>query len=270
MNFDEQNQNTQEPAAEEMEVMTEETAINEAKETDDNQATAEDVSSDASLEEPVESTSFNKKKNDKQNKQNKPKKKKTWQQEVLEWIYCLGIAALVAFLLITFVGQIVDVSGSSMEPTLDNGDKLILYKLGYTPKKGDVVVVDPKGDTRLFIKRVIATPGDTVEAKYAETKMVDMDRDETTPDVPMAVYDVYVNGEKLDEPYIKEKIRDNTLGALREPQTVPDGHVFVLGDNRNNSDDSRDAVTVGMVSYDSIKGKAIFRIWPLGKMGPIH
>ena len=169
----------------------------------------------------------------------------------------MGIAALVAFLLITFVGQIVDVSGSSMEPTLDNADKLILYKLGYTPKKGDVIVLDPKGDTRLYIKRVIATPGDTVDIR---------------PDGAGA-YDVYVNDVKLEESYIKEKIVANNYSFnphTWEPQTVPEGHVFVLGDNRNNSDDSRNAIKVGMVSYDSIKGKAIFRIWPLNKMGPIH
>lgn len=183
------------------------------------------------------------------------KEKKTWKQELLEWIYCLGIAALVAMLLITFVGQIVDVNGISMEPTLHHQNKLVLFKLGYSPKKGDVVVFDPKGDTKAYIKRVIATPGDTVDIK---------------PDETGEFYDVYVNDEKLDESYIAEKIHVTRLGTFDGPQTVPEGHVFVLGDNRNNSDDSRDTTRVGMVDYDSIKGKAIFRIWPLNQIGPIR
>lgn len=245
MNFEEQNNNEQESIEEMSEAVCEEQLPIDAE-----------VIEESHQEVPTEEITLEMPATEREDKK-KAKKKKTWKQELLEWIYCLGIALLVSFLLITFVGQIVRVDGRSMEPTLQNNQQLILYKLGYTPKKGDIIVFESRGGRGKFIKRVIGTPGDTVDLR---------------PD-GMGTFDVYVNDEKLEEDYISEKIKlrfNGTVWDYDGPQTVPEGHVFVLGDNRNASDDSRDEQNVGMVTYDSILGKAIFRIWPLNKIGTVH
>lgn len=127
-----------------------------------------------------------------------------------------------------------------MRPTLQNGERLVVNKFIYRfnkPAKGEVIVFRyPRDPSRDFIKRVIAEPGDTIEIKDGR---------------------VFVNGQLLNEPYILDKTRGSYNLA-----TVPEGHIFVMGDNRNNSEDSRFR-DVGFVSYDLIKGKAIMIFWPL-------
>ena len=126
-----------------------------------------------------------------------------------------------------------------MEPTLHNGERVLTEKLSYkfsTPNRGDIIVLKRPG--RPFIKRIIAIEGDTLWISEG---------------------DVYLNGEVLDEPYIKEATK-GTWG----PYTVPEGKVFVMGDNRNNSDDSR--ISVGYLDVKDIKGRAIFRFYPFDKM----
>lgn len=172
-------------------------------------------------------------------------KKKGWKRELLEWIESLAISVVVALLIVNFVFTLVNVSGASMEPTLQNKDVLFVFRLGYQPDNGDIVVFKPKGDPdRYYIKRVIATEGQEIDISNG---------------------DVYIDGELLEEDYIKgiTKLYSNTP----YPQTVPEDHVFVLGDNRENSKDSRDSITVGMVDEDLIAGRAIFRLFPFNKFG---
>jgi len=127
-----------------------------------------------------------------------------------------------------------------MRPTLVNGERLVVNKFLYrfrAPERGEIIVFRyPRDPSRDFIKRVIAVPGDTVEIKEGR---------------------VFVNGQLLNENYILEKTRGSYPLS-----TVPEGHVFVMGDNRNNSEDSRFR-DVGFVSKDMIKGKAIVVFWPL-------
>ena len=214
---------------------------------------------EAKLEESLEE--FSQESDEKNSGKKKEKKKKSWKRELLEWVECLGIALIVVFLLTTFVGRTVQVSGPSMEPTLHDKDMLIVYHLGYTPANGDIIVFNPKGDNKPYIKRVIAVGGQTVDFKM-----------NINPKDGSQFYDVYVDGKLLEENYIADNIRSNpeNLTSQDYPVTVPEGHVFVLGDNRNHSVDSRYEATVGMVDNDDIVGKAIFRFWPFNSFGLLY
>lgn len=174
--------------------------------------------------------------------------KKGWKRELLEWIESLGVAIVVVLLLTNFVFRFVVVDGSSMEPTLHHKNQLFVFRLGYEPDNGDIVVFKPRGDQdKYYIKRVIATEGQTVDIKAG---------------------DVYVDGVKLEEEYISARIAMEYPGQY--PKTVPENCVFVLGDNRNASRDSRDETGVGMVEEDSIVGKALFRLLPLSQFGSVY
>jgi len=158
----------------------------------------------------------------------------------VEWLQSIVIALLLAFLLRMFVFDVVMVEGSSMHPTLESGDRLIVFKLGYRfrlPEHGDIVVFRNPDNPRVnYIKRVIGVEGDRVEIKDGK---------------------VYVNGKALVEPYIAEP----TLGEYPET-VVPEGTIFVMGDNRNFSRDSRNS-QVGFIPLENVVGKAKIRIWPL-------
>lgn len=186
-------------------------------------------------------------------------KKGGWKKEAMDWIQAIVIALVVSFLLKNYVLTLAKVQGESMEPTLQNEDRLYVNKLGYTPKKGDVIIFRPATDPkRPYIKRVIATEGDTVYIDFETSE-------------------VYLNGELLDEPYINEDTR--LIGSYIEskilrgeydkehPIVVEKGKIFVMGDNRNHSTDSRE---IGQVSVDSIIGHAIFRFWPMGSIGSLE
>lgn len=142
-------------------------------------------------------------------------------------------AAVVAGLLIFVVGT-VKVDGNSMNDTYKNGDVLYYMKVG-TPEKGDVIICDA-ADGRRLIKRVIASAGDTV-------------------DIDFEAGTVSVNGELLDEPYIKEPTHHEPESAVNHV-TVPDGCFYVMGDNRNASDDSRNPV-IGFIPESKIVGKVL-------------
>ncbi|MBQ3068880.1 MAG: signal peptidase I [Clostridia bacterium] len=146
---------------------------------------------------------------------------------------------LVAVLFAFFV-RIVEVDGPSMNNTLSDGDRLVLSKAFYSPERGDIVVIKREGNNPL-IKRVIGLENETV--------MVDRDKDV-----------VYIDGHILDEPYVEYP---NTPG-LKEPVVVPPGHVFVLGDHRNNSTDSR---VLGCIPVEDILGKAVLRFFPFDQFG---
>ena len=162
-------------------------------------------------------------------------------QNVFEWYEALISAALVLVLIFSFFFRIIQVDGESMVPTLQNGDKLVVWGAGYEPQRGDVVIVDSyTAYGKPLVKRVIAKGGDTVSIDY-ETGTV------------------MVNGEVLQEDYIAEP---TYLGYDVEfPYTVPEGTVFVMGDNRNASLDSR-STYVGCIDERDILGKVLVCFLP--------
>ena len=179
--------------------------------------------------------------------QNKQKKEDS-ENEVLDWLQCIVSAIVVCILLFTFAFRVVSVVGSSMVPTLENSDRLIVSNLFYQPKYGDIVVLRKLTfKDEAIIKRVIATEGQTV----------DIDFDAGV---------VYVDGRALEEPYTNSQTNDPE--DFEEPVTVPEGCVFVMGDNRNRSTDSR-TDSIGCVDLRYIIGKAYFRLTPLNKFGKI-
>lgn len=169
--------------------------------------------------------------------------------ELYEWIESCVLAIVVILTLFTFVLRTATVSGPSMAPTLHDGDRLILMQAGYNdPQYGDIVVIDRAAHSQPpIIKRVIGRAGDEI-------------------DIDFDTGNVWRNGVLLDEPYINEPTA--LSGDLTFPTRVPEGCVFVMGDNRNHSLDSRDS-SVGMVDERRVMGEAVFRIYPLDKIGGV-
>ena len=166
-------------------------------------------------------------------------------KETLEWYDALAMAVAVIALVFTFSLRVVQVDGHSMQPTLLNGERLLMTPLK-TPDYGDVVIVDsyiPYG--KPLVKRVIGKAGDTI-------------------DIDFTAGIVYRDGEALDEPYTAEPTY--LYESVDFPITVPDGCLFLMGDNRNNSTDSRDT-RVGCVDERDIMGAAVLRVLPFGKIG---
>jgi signal peptidase I len=167
------------------------------------------------------------------------------------WIRDIAIAVVIAIVIMQFIKPTI-VKEHSMEDTLHPNDYIFLskqaYNMGGDPKRGDIVVFRSElessdGTTKNLIKRVIAVEGDTVE-----------------------IHDgvVYVNDEVLNEPYTKDGYTDGQMPEI----TVPKNDLFLLGDNRQQSKDSRDP-SVGFVSRDKLIGKAIFRVFPFSDFGPV-
>ena len=157
-------------------------------------------------------------------------------------IYLLCVLGAV-WLVITFVGQRTEVEGASMENTLHNGDNLIVDKLSY--RFHDPERFQYQANT-YYIKRIIGLPGETVQI--------------------MEDGSIYINGEKLEESYGREVIQPETIGRAAEPIVLGEDEYFVMGDNRNNSSDSRTDI-VGNIKREDIIGKAWLRIWPLSDFG---
>jgi len=171
--------------------------------------------------------------------QEQVKEQKSWFRELLEAI----LPALVIVLVVNiFLAQATRVEGQSMEPNLHNNQRLIIEKVSYRfhpPRHGDIIVLRrPQRQSDPLIKRVVGLPGDTVEIREGR---------------------VFIQGAPLGEPYLNQL----TVGNMA-PQLVPEGHVFVLGDNRGSSNDSR---AFGMVSFENIVGRAWIRYWPTAEMG---
>lgn len=166
-------------------------------------------------------------------------------RELAGWLVYIIIIVVITWTVVTFLGQRTAVSGSSMEPTLSNGDQLIVDKLSYRfgePSRFDVVVFPYKyKNNTFFIKRIIGMPGETIQIVDGA---------------------VYINGNRLPEDYGNEPMEN--AGIAAEPITLGADEYFLLGDNRNNSQDSR-AANVGIVHRDELIGKAWVRIWPLNK-----
>lgn len=166
--------------------------------------------------------------------------------ETYDWIQCLVSALLICVLVFAFFVRIIGIKGSSMVPTFENRDSVIISNLFFTPQYGDVVVL--RKDTfqkEPIIKRVIATEGQTI-------------------DIDFNAGIVYVDGKALDEPYVNSPT-NNQLDFTGKV-TVPENCVFVMGDNRNDSTDSRSSL-IGCVDKRYIMGKVLLRILPLNKFG---
>ncbi len=163
-------------------------------------------------------------------------------EEVKDWVVSIAIAVVLAFIIRYFIVELYLVDGPSMRPTLQSAERLVVNKFIYrfrAPERGEILVFRyPRDPSRDFIKRVIAVPGDTIEIKDGR---------------------VFVNQQLMNEPYILSKTRGDYPLA-----TVPEGHIFVMGDNRNNSEDSRFA-DVGFVPFELVKGKAVLVFWPFSQ-----
>jgi len=171
----------------------------------------------------------------------------TTMKKLVSLLLYLVVIVLLAMFIVNFIGQRTIVSGSSMETTLSNGDNLIIDKVSYRfkdPERFDVVVFpDPEKPSVFFIKRIIGLPGETIQIGDDGT--------------------IYINGNVLEESYGREIIQDP--GQAKEPITLGKDEYFVMGDNRNNSLDSR-FTQVGAIKRDEIIGRAICRFYPFNKI----
>lgn len=188
-----------------------------------------------------------------QDAENEPPKK-SWQREVLEWILVILCAFIIAQLINNFVFRFAKVDGPSMENTLHHNEYLLVWKLGYEPKCGDIIVFETDMNVngaiqkQYLVKRVIATEGQTVEVNY--------DTDQ-----------VLVDGKVIEENYIKDQDMFAPYQTQHAyPYTVEEGCVYVMGDNRNNSLDSR---AKGSIPKADITGKVVFRLLPFDKIGTL-
>ena len=206
-------------------------------------------------------------------------------KNILEWIYCILIAVVIAILIKYFVGTPTIVKQSSMWPTLEQNDRLILNRLprtfGKMPERGDIITFEAPSNKATgltaeeidnpiakydnepttwwgkftyhvleigkesYIKRVIALPGEHVEIKDGK---------------------VYINGEKLDEPYLTDDVITEPTGVLND-FTVPENTVFAMGDNREGSKDCR---AFGCIPLERRESKVVIRFWPLNKFGKVE
>ena len=177
--------------------------------------------------------------------------------DLFEWLQVLIGCVLVAVLLFNCLIRLTRVVGESMDTTLENGEMMLIWSLGYQPEQGDIVVLTktaqdtlPQVKDKAIVKRVIAVEGQTVDIDYTTGT-------------------VYVDGAPLDEPYI-----NGPMYLPGDPMMwgthweVPEGSIFVMGDNRNGSTDSRHEL-LGTIDEDYILGKVVLALWPPDRFGPI-
>ena len=174
-----------------------------------------------------------------------------------EWLQMFLGCVVAAVVLFNCVARLTRVDGGSMDTTLQHGEIMLIWSLGYTPKQGDIVVLNKTSvllpdwtEPRAIVKRVIATGGQTVDVDYSAGA-------------------VYVDGQPLDEPYLHEEMRRPGAPSMQQTHwEVPEGSIFVMGDNRNHSTDSRDSL-LGTVDTDYILGKAVLALWPPERFGTV-
>ena len=182
------------------------------------------------------------------------KKGGTAAREIFDWVELLAIATAAVIILFTFFLRVAVVVGPSMEDTLIANDVILLSNLFYEPEQGDIIVFQSKllDEYEPIVKRVIATENQTVSIDY-ET------------------WTVTVDGVELKEDYVKRelKIMKPYSNYLEFPYTVPEGKIFVMGDNRNSSMDSRDR-QIGCVDKRFVLGKLLYRMYPFSKIGEVQ
>ena len=178
--------------------------------------------------------------------------KKGLSENAKEWIKDILIAIVVAFLVLQFIKPTI-VQEHSMENTLQPNDYLFISKQSYRlfgdPQRGDIIVfhsvlTTADGAEKLLVKRIVALPGDTISITGGV---------------------VYINGEPQDEPYTKDGYTNTEMDEI----TIPDGKLFCMGDNRQNSRDSRDSM-IGLVDEDDVLGKAVLRLFPFSRFGGLY
>lgn len=171
-------------------------------------------------------------------------------REMISTLLYLLIVLCITYVVIHYVGQRTEVWGASMESTLNDGDNLIVDKITYRfrdPQRFDIIVFPFQyEENTYYIKRIIGLPGETVQIGLDGT--------------------IYIDGEALEENYGREVIKPENVGIAIEPVVLEEDEYFVMGDNRNNSSDSRTEV-VGNIHRDDIIGRAWMRIWPLSEIG---
>ncbi len=193
-------------------------------------------------------------------KRNKHAKESNFSKELIEWLDVLCVAIIAVVLVFSFVFRVATIDGNSMLNTLHHGDRVIITNLFYTPEYGDIVVISrnaentAQGETDSdapIIKRVIAVEGQTVDIDFKTAK-------------------VYIDGVELDEPYLGSPTY--TSGDVKFPLTVPEGHIFVMGDNRCDSLDSRFSQigNDGLVDTRYVLGHAVYRFFPFSNMGDLR
>ena len=176
--------------------------------------------------------------------------------DLYDWLQMFLGCVVAAVVLFNCVARLTRVDGDSMNNTLQDGEIMLIWSLGYTPKQGDIVVLNKTPvlltgwtEPRAIVKRVIATGGQTVDIDY------------------MAGL-VYVDGQPLDEPYLPEEMYLPGPTMQQTHWEMPEGSIFVMGDNRNHSTDSRD-IQLGPIDTDYILGRAVLALWPSERFGAV-
>ena len=177
--------------------------------------------------------------------------------DLYEWLQMFLGCVVAAVVLFNCVARLTRVDGESMNHTLQDGEIMLIWSLGYTPAQGDIVVLNKTPvllhgwpGPRAIVKRVIATGGQTVDVDYSTGA-------------------VYVDGQPLVEPYLPEEMYQSYAVTMQQTHwEVPEGSIFVMGDNRNHSTDSRDD-QLGTIDTGYVLGKAVLALWPLDRFGAV-
>jgi signal peptidase I len=174
--------------------------------------------------------------------------KPSFKAELYDWIRCFVSALVFSILLFVFLGRIIGIINISMQPTLYEGYKVAVSNLFYTPKQGDIIIFTKKSySSDPLVKRVIATEGQTVDINFTNG-------------------DIRIDGQLLAEPYLR--VVTHRQFDVKFPITVPEGCIFVMGDNRNESIDSRDSA-VGMIDTRCILGRVYGIVTPFSRFGSV-
>lgn len=183
-------------------------------------------------------------------KEPKEKKETTLKEEAIDFAKTFAIVAVIGLLIRAFVFNFADVEGNSMEPTLQHGDRLLVWQLFYRPSLFDIVILE-HADGDLHVKRILGTPGDHVD--YVDGQL-------------------FINGEYVEEDFVFDDISFNgflfeELCQFENCEVIPDDYFLVLGDNRNVSGDSR---LYGLIHASQIRGRNVLRIMPFSNFGTVE